>query len=256
MMDGLRVAAMEAGEIMLDRRGLEIHTKGTRENLATTADLKVEMFLRERLRELVPGSSFVGEEYGKAGESDLLWIVDPIDGTANYARDLRVSTVSIALRKDGETVAGTVYQPYTKEMFCAERGKGATVNGRPIHVSDRPMANSMFCTSWSAYNKERSPMCFRISERILPLCEDIRRFGTAAYELSLLSEGRIDAYFESSLQPWDLAAGALILREAGGVCGSVRGPESYSDEGPLIAANSQENFDIMRDIIEEEMGKT
>ena len=254
-MDGLKEAAKEAGKIMLDRRGLMVHAKGTRENLATTADLKVERFLRKRLTELIPDSSFIGEEDGRSGDGDCIWIVDPIDGTANYARDLRVSTVSIALRKKGETVAGIVYQPYTDEMFCAERGKGASVNGMEVHVSDRPLANSMFCTSWSAYKKERSPMCFRISERILPLCEDIRRFGTAAYELSLLAEGRIDIYFEAALQPWDLAAGALIVREAGGICGSVHGPESYDVEGPMIAANSRGSFDMMRDIVEDEMLK-
>ncbi|MDD2411184.1 MAG: inositol monophosphatase family protein [Candidatus Methanomethylophilaceae archaeon] len=255
MMDGLTEAAREAGRIMLDRRGLRVSTKGTRENLATTADLNVERFLRKRLPELVPGSSFVGEEDGKSGEGDLVWIVDPIDGTANYARDLRVSTVSIALRRDGETVAGAVYQPYTDEMFCAMKGKGTSVNGRAVRVSDRPLANSMFCTSWSAYRKERAPMCFRISERVLPLCEDIRRFGTAAYELSLLAEGRIDIFFEAALQPWDIAAGALIVREAGGVCGSVYGPESYDSEGPMIAANSRESFGAIRDIVEEEMNK-
>ncbi|MDN5357596.1 MAG: monophosphatase [Candidatus Methanomethylophilaceae archaeon] len=254
-MDGLKEAAEEAGRIMLDRRGLTVHAKGTRENLATSADFKVERFLRKRLTELIAGSSFIGEEDGRSGDGDCVWIVDPIDGTANYARDLRVSTVSIALRKNGETVAGIVHQPYTDEMFCAEKGKGAYVNGRKIHVSDRPLANSMFCTSWSAYKKERSPMCFGISERILPLCEDIRRFGTAAYELSLLAEGKIDIYFEAALQPWDLAAGALIVREAGGVCGSVHGPESYDGEGAMIASNSKESFDTIRDIIEEEMVK-
>lgn len=253
MMVGLMDAAKGAGEIMLDRRGLMVQTKGTRENLATTADFKVERFLRKRLTELVPGSSFIGEEDGRSGDADCVWIVDPIDGTANYARDLRVSTVSIALRKSDETVAGIVYQPYTDEMYCAEKGKGASVNGKEIRVSDRPLANSMFCTSWSAYKKERSHMCFRISERILPLCEDIRRFGTAAYELSLLAEGRIDIYFEAALQPWDLAAGALIVREAGGVCGSIHGPESYDREGPMIAANSQKSFCDIRDIVREEI---
>lgn len=98
-------------------------------------------------------------------------------------------------------------------------------------------------------------MCFRISERVFPLCEDIRRFGTAAYELSLLAEGKIDIYYEASLQPWDLAAGALIVREAGGFCSSVFGPESYDSKGPMIASNSKKSFDIIRDIIEYEMNK-
>lgn len=98
-------------------------------------------------------------------------------------------------------------------------------------------------------------MCFRISQRVLPLCEDIRRFGTAAYELSLLAEGKIDIYYEATLQPWDMAAGALIVREAGGTCGSVFGPESYDTKGPMIASNSKESFNILREIVEQEMSK-
>ena len=121
--------------------------------------------------------------------------------------------------------------------------------------TSNPLKNSMFCTSWNAYNKAKAPMCFRISERIYPLCEDIRRFGTAAYELSLLAEGKIDIYYEATLQPWDLAAGALIVREAGGYCGSIFGPESYDRKGPMIASNSKESFDIIRNIIEYEMNK-
>lgn len=246
---------MEAGNIMLDREGLKVTSKGTRENFVTSADYEVERFLRKRLTELLPESSFVGEEDGKSGDGNYEWIVDPIDGTANYARDLRVSTVSIALRKNDETVSGIVYQPYTKEMYYAEKGKGSFVNNKRLHVSDRALENSMFCTSWSAYNKAISPMCFRISERIYPLCEDIRRFGTAAYELALLAEGKIDIYYEATLQPWDLAAGALIVREAGGFCGSIFGPESYDTKGPMIASNSKKSFDILRDIIEDEMSK-
>ena len=255
MIAEIKEAAKEAGNIMLDREGLKVTSKGTRENFATSADYEVERFLRKRLTELLPGSSFVGEEDGKSGDGDYEWIVDPIDGTANYARDLEVSTVSIALRKNKETISGVVYQPYTKEMFYAEKGKGSFINGKKMHVSDRPLENSMFCTSWNAYNKSKAPMCFRISERIFPLCEDIRRFGTAAYELSLLADGKIDIYYEAALQPWDLAAGALIVREAGGVCSSVFGPESYDSKGPMIAANSKKSFDIIRDIVEDEMSK-
>lgn len=255
MIEKIKDAAKEAGKIMLDRENLKIISKGTRENFVTSADYEVERFLRKRLMKFLPGSSFIGEEDGKSGDGKYEWIVDPIDGTANYARDLRISTVSIALRYNKETIAGIVYQPYTDEMFCAEKGKGSFVNNKKINVSKRALKNSMFCTSWNAYNKAKAPMCFRISERIYPLCEDIRRFGTAAYELSLLAEGKIDIYYEATLQPWDLAAGALIVREAGGYCGSIFGPESYDRKGPMIASNSKESFDIIRDIIEYEMNK-
>lgn len=253
MMEELLNIVEEAGEIMKDRTGLGIRTKGTRENLVTTADLKVEAFLREKLTELVEGSSFIGEESEHGQPGKTVWIVDPIDGTSNYARDLKMSTVSVALREGNETVAGVVYQPYTEEMYRAEAGKGSFLGNERLSVSSRPLSNSMFCTSWSAYKKEFAEMCFGVSRRLLPLCEDIRRFGTAAYELCLLAHGRIDIYYEANLQPWDHAAGGLILREAGGFCGSMNGKESFENEGPFIAANSEENFEILRRTVREEM---
>lgn len=253
MIEDIMNIARKAGEIMSDRENLTIESKGTRENLATSADYEVERFLRKELTELLPESSFLGEEDGRRGEGRYEWIVDPIDGTANYARDLKVSTVSIALTDSGVPAIGLVYQPYTDEMFHAEKGKGAYSNGKKINVSDRLLENSMFCTSWSAYRKERAGMCFRISERMFPLCEDIRRFGTAAYEMCLLAEGRIDIYYEAALQPWDFAAGALIVREAGGFIGSVDGDEGYDKEYPIIAANRKESFEFLRTVVREEM---
>lgn len=253
MIDDIEKIIRAAGNIMLNRENLIIKTKGTRENIATSADYEVERFLRKKLTEILPGSSFIGEEDGGEGEGKYRWIVDPIDGTANYARDLKVSTISVALTENGTPALGFVYQPYTDEMFRAEKDKGAYSGNNRIHVSDRPLANSMFCTSWSAYKKERASMCFRISERMFPLCEDIRRFGTAAYELCLLAEGRIDIYYEASLQPWDFAAGALIVREAGGFVGSVKEKESYDKECPIIASNRKENFEVLEKIVSEEM---
>lgn len=253
MIEDIINIARKAGEIMADRENLIIESKGTRENLATSADYKVEKYLKRELTDLLPESSFLGEEDGKEGEGRYGWIVDPIDGTANYARDLRVSTVSVALTDGGIPVFGLVYQPYTDEMFYAEKGKGAFSKNGKITVSDRLLANSMFCTSWSAYRKERAEMCFRISEKIFPLCEDIRRFGTAAYEMCLLAEGKIDIYYEASLQPWDFAAGALIVREAGGFVGSVDGKEGYDREYPIIASNNQESFEFLKNVVREEM---
>lgn len=253
MIEDIMNIVRKAGDIMSDRENLIVKSKGTRENLATSADYKVERFLKKELTELLPGSSFLGEEDGREGEGRYGWIADPIDGTANYARDLRVSTVSVALTDNGIPVTGLVYQPYTGEMFHAEKGKGAFSGNKKLTVSDRRLENSMFCTSWSAYKKERAEMCFRISERMFPLCEDIRRFGTAAYEMCLLAEGKIDIYYEASLQPWDFAAGALIVREAGGFVGSVNGNEGYGREYPIIASNSKDSFEFLRNTVCEEM---
>lgn len=251
--------AYRAGKLMLDRDGLEVGNKGTKENYVTSKDLQVQRFLRKELGEALPGSAFMGEEADLPGEGDVpeagrpCWVVDPIDGTANYARDMGESVVSIALVVDGMVEIGVVYNPYTQETFAAVRGQGAFRNGVPIRVSDRPKENCMVCTSWSAYDKSRAPVCFRISQRLYAVCEDLRRTGTAAYELCMLARGVVDMHFEIRLAPWDYAAASLIVEEAGGFTGSLNGPLDLQRQCLVMAANTRENFDFLRGIVSEEV---
>lgn len=249
-------AAKTAGRLMLTEKDVDIGLKDTKENYVTSTDLKIQRFLRGALAEILPGSKFMGEEEDlPAGsdtrytEDDLVWIVDPIDGTANYAHGIPMSVVSIGLVKNKEAVMGVVYQPYLDEVFYAEKGKGAFLNGRPIHVSDHTKEHSIVCTAWSCYNKTRAPLCFEVTTTLYEVCEDIRRIGTAAYELCLLAKGAGDIYFEVNLAPWDFAAASCILHEAGGSTASQYGELNYYGPCMVMAANRRENLDYLMDVV-------
>lgn len=143
-------AAEEAGRLMLSETDFTVEKKTTKENYVTSSDRKVEDMLRRRLPEILPGSGIMGEERGTtSGDSEYLWVVDPIDGTANYARGFNASVCSIGLVHDGQVVLGAIRNPYTGETFWAEKGQGAFVNGRSIHVSDRDSTHSIVTTGWS-----------------------------------------------------------------------------------------------------------
>ena len=239
--------ARRAGKIMVSTPPEITEYKGSKENFATDTDLAIQEFLQKELLDILPGSEFLGEENAHISkEKHLLWIVDPIDGTVNYSRGLSMSVISIALVKDGVSVLGVVYNPYLDEMYHSVRGEGSYMNGKRLSVSDKPKEQSMVCTSWSAYDKTLAHDCFAISEKVQSECIDIRRFGTAAYELCLLARGSIDIYFEIALCPWDYAAGCLILEEAGGECGKLDRSIDFDHMCSFIGANSKENFEYMR----------
>ncbi len=246
-----------AGGMVRDAHGFAVSEKGTKENLVTTADIETEVFLKKELTSLIPGSAFVGEEgdEGRLSDEGYTWIVDPIDGTANFSRNIPMCAVSVALFRDGQPHIGVVFNPFTGTMFTAETGKGAYRNGERMRVSNRPVSNSLFCTAWCSYRKELSPACFRISERMHPLCMDIRRLGTAAYELCLLADGSVDLYFEMNLSPWDYAAALICVQEAGGCFYGIDGPVSFSEPGPVVAANNAGNLDFLLGVVREETNR-
>ncbi len=251
-----------AGRMMLSGRNFEVDTKGTKENYVTTTDVEIQKYLRKALTETLPGSKFMGEEEDLPGnvpesysDDDYIWVVDPIDGTSNYAHGIPNSVTAVGLVRAGEPVMGVVYHPYLDEMFYAEKGKGAFMNGEPIHVSGRPVGKGLMCTAWSCYNKARAPLCFDVSMRMYGVCDDIRRTGTAAYELCLLAKGAADLYFEVNLSPWDYTASVCILAEAGGVSCSQYGKVRTDGPCMVIAANNSENMRIIADIVREECAK-
>ncbi len=253
--DKVAAAAVEAGNIMLTDAGFSVDNKGTKENYVTSTDMKVESFLKERLTGLVPGSSFLGEEGDEnVGDADVFWIVDPIDGTANYARGVPASVVSIALARSGEIVLGVVRNPYTDETFVAEKGKGAFLNGKRLTVSGRTREHCLVFTAWSCYNKSLAHYCFDVSQKLYAECEDIRRIGTAAYELCLLAKGAGDLYFEIRLAPWDYAAASLVVAEAGGVCRSLDGPVELKKSCSVVGANNPENLDYILGVVKDTLG--
>lgn len=232
----------EASSLMV-REGFSIKEKGSVENIVTTSDVAVQKFLTRKLSELLPGSGFLCEEEDLADlDHEYVWVIDPIDGTANYARGNENCCISVALLKDWKAVKGVVYSPWRNELYWAEAGKGAFCNGEPIHVSDRPFAEGMLYTAMSAYRKEYAKTCSDIIYDLFMECNDFRRSGSAAVELCQMARGMAELYFEIRLMPWDYEAAALILQEAGGaVCSLDGNAPSPKNASLIIAANTEEN---------------
>ncbi|MBE5865229.1 MAG: inositol monophosphatase [Lachnospiraceae bacterium] len=244
----------EAGKLLLDRPK-EVMQKGNNSNFVTSCDIAVEQLLSAKLRDLLPGSLIIGEESeDNPSNGELLWVIDPIDGTSNFIRDMGLSVISVGLVKDGEPYLGVVYQPYRDEMFYAKTGEGAYLNGERIHVSDRDFAHSHLCSAMSLYDKRYAPPCFRIIDRVYQESDDLRRLGTAAMELAYMACGRVELYFEIRIFPWDAAGAIPIIREAGGIVEIL-----YKDKFPLdepfaiLGANTPENFARLKEIVTEEL---
>ena len=256
MIEQIKDIVYEASKLM-KTNDIDITQKGNDSNYVTTADVNVQMFLKEKLTEVIPDSAFIGEEGdAQSADSEYIWVVDPIDGTSNFIRDIGMSAISVGLLKDKKPYIGVIYQPYRDEMFWAERGKGAYLNDKRIHVSDRDFRHSHLCSAMSLYNKDYAKPCFNIIERVYAQSDDLRRLGSAAVELAYLAAGRVDLYFEIRLFPWDIAGGVPIILEAGGQVDIM-----YQDEFPLdhpvalIAANTGDNMKRMKEIVYEELPK-
>lgn len=235
--------------------GIEIHNKVGTCNYVTSADIQVEKFLKEKLSSLIPDSGFIGEEGDFINpDHTYVWVVDPIDGTSNFIRQLNLSCISVGLIKNGEPHMGVIYNPYTDELYTGEAGKGAFYNGCRLHVSDTSFSEGLFYIGFCQYEKANAIPCFRIFERVFPQCEDMRRLGSAAIELSTLAAGKAEFYFEIKLNPWDYAAAMLFVREAGGYIGTPFLDKVPFDKSvPIVAANTKENFDKLMEIVREEL---
>jgi myo-inositol-1(or 4)-monophosphatase len=229
-----RSVAEEAGALAarLRREGVEVAaTKSSPIDIVTAADRATEDLIRGRLAALRPGDGFLGEESGgEAGTSGLTWVVDPIDGTVNYLYDLPNWSVSIAVVEgdpEPETwtaLAGAVAAPGLGELYTASAGGGAFVGDRRLHVREAVPLNRALVATGFHYTQEIRTNQARVAQPLLARVRDLRRAGGAAIDLAYVAAGRIDAYFEQGLNPWDQAAGALLVREAGGVVRGLDGP--------------------------------
>ena len=250
LIESISAIVREASGLMV-RSGFEVHEKGSHENLVTSSDLAVQHFLMQKLSALLPGSGFLCEEEDMADTGhEYIWIIDPIDGTANYARGDQNCCISVALARGGELIAGVVYSPWRNELYCASKGKGAYCNAAPIHVSSRSFEEGILFTAMSTYRKEFARICSDIIYDIYMACNDTRRTGSAAIELCLMAAGRAELYFEIRLMPWDYAAAGFILQEAGGYICSFDGkfPSLYKPS-MTIAANSRESLDKIAETV-------
>lgn len=250
MIGKIKEIVRKASELMLTDV-FEVQQKEGYANIVTSSDVAVQEYLRKELAELLPGSGFLCEEEDRHDlNHEYTWIIDPIDGTANYSRGIRECAISVGLKKGDSMHMGVVYLPRAEEMFWAEKGRGAYLNDRQIHVSDRPFANGILCTALAVYHKEYAKVCSDIILNTFMQCNDIRRFGAAAPELCYLAMGRCELYFEYILSPWDFAAASLILEEAGGYLSDLKGNtlDSTSPTG-VVAANTKENLNRLLGIV-------
>lgn len=204
---------------LLRRAGeLSISAKEGPRNFVTSYDVQVQNLLREKLLARWPDAHFVGEEGGAQDWTlrGLAFIADPIDGTTNFIKDYRASAVSLAAVRDGQAVGGVVYDPYTDSLFAAEKGRGATLNGRAIRASDSGLDDSLVCIGMSPYYPDETERTFVLARALFEQALDLRRSGSAALDLCYVACGRAGLMLELRLSPWDHAAAGLILAEAGG----------------------------------------
>lgn len=237
--------AREAGELARRRRseGVAIAaTKSAIADIVTEADREVEQLIRDRIAAARPGDGFLGEESGaERGTSGLTWVVDPIDGTVNYAYGIPHYAVSIAAvegEPDPQTwdaVAGVVYTPVVDELFRAARGEGAWLGGDRLAVSETTAAGALLATGFGYDPATHAGDLERLA-RMMPVARDIRRAGAASLDLAYVAAGRLDGYVERGLHPWDHAAGALLVREAGGLVTGLEGRPA--DSAMTIAASA------------------
>lgn len=211
----------EADAIFFDENyRLDVRVKGD-SDFVTRADLEVSEYIKRRLKEEYPSVGFISEEDYESLAFDCekeYWILDPIDGTTNFMHKLPFCCLSLALWSKGESVLGVIYSPYTDELFTAEKGKGAYLNGQPIHVSEHAkLSDCVGLLEFNAYYKNEADQALDHARRIYLACQDIRTFGSAALEFAYIACGRADVYLGRYLKPWDFAAGMCIVREAGGV---------------------------------------
>ncbi len=243
MLDKIIGIVRKAGEIILSAHNQEsaVTAKEGKKNFVTKYDVAVQEFLFSELGKAFPEAEFIGEEGANdfSGEG-LRFIIDPIDGTTNFMQDYRCSCISVALCEGKEVIAGVVYNPYTAEIFSAERGKGAYLNTERIRVSGRPLTDGLALFGTSPYHPENTDETFALLRKVFDISRDIRRSGSAAYDICTVACGRCEIFFEKCLQPWDIAAGTLILREAGGVAYNYEGsPISLSSADDVVFANPQ-----------------
>lgn len=249
--------AREAGKrIELGRaHGFIIDHKGTND-LVTNVDREVETFLREQLRELFPEDELLGEEYGaEEGEGEAnrrRWLIDPIDGTTNFSKGIPVYCVSIALRSKGQPVVGVIYDPTRDELFSARRGGGAHLNGAPMQVSDEEsLGHAVVITGFPPVKTgdgfEKIVQRFGHMARA---SRGVRRFGSAALDMAYVAAGRIDASWEFNLNPWDTAAGHLLVQEAGGRVSDVNGEHFTPFGESVVASNGRFHDSIIKTFCE------
>ncbi len=241
MLDFLNDLSILAGEESLKYFGRiadsDIEGKATSKDLVSIADKAIENLIISKINERFPDHDIFGEETGHAGKnSEYCWIIDPIDGTQSFVKFHPYYSISIALYKNGEGYAGAVNAPALGRLFTAQKGKGAFMNGKAIHVSNcRTLEEAACATGFARLRENKVEPVLEKFDRILPQLRDIKRCGSAALDLAMTAAGVFDGYWEEGLQLYDVAAGAIIAREAGAVVCDFNGKNNFPADGIMAA---------------------
>lgn len=256
MLSQIMEAVKNAGKIYKSAgKNLGIESKGSAVNLVTEYDKKIQDFLFVELKKIIPECSFLGEEgEGNKQLSDgYCFIIDPIDGTTNFIKGFQHSAISVGLAKDKELIMGVVLDPDLDNIYYAEKGKGAYLNGERIHVSGCSLKESLVLFGTCPYEHELAKKTFRLTEEVFYNCIEVRRGGSAALDICYVAAGKADLYYELILRPWDFAGATVILREAGGICQTLNKEEiDCSEICSYICSNginTKEFFDIADGIL-------
>lgn len=241
MKEALLSIVRRAGDIILNAEAFRVEEKEGHANFVTNVDEEVQRFLISELTALLPGSQVIGEEQENDSLTDApTWVIDPLDGTTNFIHNYRFSAISVALMKNRIPVTGVVYQPYNQEMFYAEKGQGAELNGQPIHVSKNRMEKALIGFGTSPYEADLAEKSMQAALYFLQHAADVRRCGSAALDLAYVAAGRQEVYFELILRPWDYAAGSLLVEEAGGVFAMpALARKDYNQVTAVMASNKE-----------------
>jgi myo-inositol-1(or 4)-monophosphatase len=256
-MDELTIAVnitRQAGNIILEgwhKKDLEVHFKG-KMNPVTEIDKSVESYITEQLKKNFPEYGILSEESDeKTGMINARWILDPLDGTTNFTKRYPFVAISLALQKKGELVLGVVYNPILDEMFLAEKGHGAFCNGKPISVNKTSELELAVLGSGFPYDAwENNDNNTAQWSRLIKQCISLRCDGSAALDLCRVACGQFDGYWEKGLSPWDMAAGIVIVREAGGIVTDYMGGDDIFSCAEIIASNTALHREIMKSVTE------
>lgn len=245
-------AARRAGEVIaryanrLDAVGV---TTKDHNDFVTEVDRMAEDEILRTIRRAYPDHAILAEESGASGEGEVTWIVDPLDGTTNFIHGIPHYAVSIAVREHGRLEHGVVYDPMRQELYTASRGAGAQLDGRRVRVAQRrKLDDAVLGTGIPYRDLSHVDAYFGMLKRITTRSAGIRRAGSAALDLAYVAAGRLDGFWEIGLKPWDIAAGALLIQEAGGVTGDLEGQPSFMESGHIVAGNPKIFGALVREI--------
>ena len=249
-------AVIRAGEVQMAHfgRAMRVDKKGAID-LVTEIDLQIEREFRAMIADRFPGHVVLGEEFSKHEErhqiADYSWVLDPVDGTTNFAHGLPIFCASLSLEHHGQPIVAAIFDPTRQELFTAQRGVGAWLNGAPLRVSTADqLIDALLCTGFPYSVQQKPEELVGLFAHFLGISRAVRRLGSAALDLCYVAAGRFDGFWESKLNPWDISAGALIVQEAGGTATTTTGQPFNSRLGNIVASNGRIHEQMVHAIVE------